>query len=241
MSAHDVTRATRKRSTRRRPALADPTEAKQLLALLRPVVEPLRRAIPGSAEVVLHDLAKLPNSIVAIEGSVTHRKVGSPASDSLLRLMAAGAVDNKETYDRRMPGGRELRSTNLVFRDSAGVPACALSINVDVTMWRAIHSLAESMLPHLPSVARAESGESEGYATDVDALAGQLVRQAVAACKVPIEQMQKRHRLAVVDELKQRGFFLIRDSVEFAANALQVTRFTIYNYLNELQAGLTPE
>jgi predicted transcriptional regulator YheO len=53
--------------------------------------------------------------------------------------------------------------------------------------------------------------------------------------------MQKRHKLAVVDELKQRGFFLIRDSVEFAANALQVTRFTIYNYLNELEAGLTPE
>jgi len=47
-------------------------------------------------------------------------------------------------------------------------------------------------------------------------------------------QGQKRHKIAVVNDLKDRGFFMLKESVEMAAQALQVTRFTIYNYLNEL-------
>ncbi|GAB96287.1 putative transcriptional regulator YheO [Kineosphaera limosa] len=48
--------------------------------------------------------------------------------------------------------------------------------------------------------------------------------------------MQKRHKLAVVGDLKERGFFMLKESVETAASALAVTRFTIYNYLNEIDA-----
>jgi predicted transcriptional regulator YheO len=38
----------------------------------------------------------------------------------------------------------------------------------------------------------------------------------------------------VVNDLKDRGFFMLKESVGMAAQALQVTRFTVYNYLNEL-------
>ena len=47
--------------------------------------------------------------------------------------------------------------------------------------------------------------------------------------------MHKRHKLAVVADLRDRGFFLLKESVDTAAAALDVTRFTIYNYLNELE------
>jgi predicted transcriptional regulator YheO len=33
--------------------------------------------------------------------------------------------------------------------------------------------------------------------------------------------------------LDEAGFFLIRDSVDHLAGVLEVTRYTIYNYLNE--------
>ena len=40
----------------------------------------------------------------------------------------------------------------------------------------------------------------------------------------------------VVGQLEERGLFLLKDAVEVIALALGVTRFTIYNYLNELAA-----
>lgn len=217
----------------------DAAEARQILRLLRPMVEPLQRSIPGNAEVVLHDLTRLPNSIVAIAGDVTHRSVGSPATDSLLRLAASGRIETTESYDIRIAGGRELRSTNLVFRDSHGTPAYALSINIDVTLWRAVHVLAASLLPEAPTCARAETVD-EQVASEVDTLASKLLGQALSGAGVPVDLMHKRHKLAVVEELRDRGFFLIRDAVEMAASGLGVTRYTIYNYLNELESAATP-
>jgi predicted transcriptional regulator YheO len=41
----------------------------------------------------------------------------------------------------------------------------------------------------------------------------------------------------VVEELQARGVFLLRDAVEMVAEALSVSKFTIYNYLNELSAS----
>ena len=42
-------------------------------------------------------------------------------------------------------------------------------------------------------------------------------------------------QVAVVRELDEAGFFLIRDSVDHLAGELDVTRYTIYNYLNEVR------
>ncbi len=228
----------RRRRSGAPPWRPDPDQAARILAQLADLVEPLHRTIPGSNEVVLHDLAKLPNSIVAISGNVTGRGVGSPATDSLLRAVAGGAVETSVAYETRLPGGRELRSSTMIARDDAGTPVAALCINVDVTMWRAVHALATSMLPVSP-IAPSAGAEDRGedFVNDVDELAQHLVAQAITAVDVPLDLMQKRHKMTVVEDLKDRGFFMLKESVEMAAAALGVTRFTIYNYLNEIEQG----
>lgn len=60
-----------------------------------------------------------------------------------------------------------------------------------------------------------------------------LISEAIRETGVPVDLMHKKHKLEVIRSLKSRGFFLVRDGVEMIASALQVTRFTIYNYLNE--------
>lgn len=235
MSASARTAIPRRRRSGSPTSGADPEQARLILAQLTTLVEPLHLSIPGSNEVVLHDLAKLPNSIVAISGTVTGREVGSPATDSLLRAVAAGDPQTTVAYDTRLPGGRELRSTTMICRDSAGVPVAALCINVDVTMWRAVHLLATSMLPAQPLQPSAAPEDGEEFVNDIDELATHLLNQAIASMHAPVELMQKRHKLAVVQDLKERGFFMLKESVETAAAALGVTRFTIYNYLNELE------
>ena len=74
----------------------------------------------------------------------------------------------------------------------------------------------------------------EAFVHDVDELAAAVLRQAVAEQDVPVSLMRKAHKVEAVRSLKRRGFFMLRDAVEMAAQALGVTRFTIYNYLNEI-------
>ena len=218
-------------------------DAEQVLATLATLVEPLSRTLPDDSEVVLHDLRRLPNSIVAIAGDVTGRRVGGPATDLLLRKAAAGTLDTTVGYETRLPDGRSLRSTTVVVRDGQGVAVAALCINSDVMIWRALGAIAESMLPDessteqptdQPTDQSTDQSRDEKFFRDIDELAQHLLAEAIDASEAPVDLMQKKHKIAVVKDLKDRGFFMLKESVGMAAQALQVTRFTVYNYLNEL-------
>ena len=220
-------------------------DAEQILATLVSLVEPLSRTLPSDCEVVLHDLRRLPNSIVAIAGDMTGRSVGGPATDLLLRNTSTGTIATAVGYETRLPDGRSLRSTTVVFRDAQETAVAALCINSDVMIWKAVKAIAESMLPaEVPAATEVTDtpdspdterpAEDEKFFQDIDELARHLLADAIDASGAPVDLMQKRHKIAVVNDLKDRGFFMLKESVEMAAQALQVTRFTIYNYLNEL-------
>lgn len=211
-------------------------EAAVILRTLSTMVEPLAAILPGECEVVLHDLRLLPNSIVAIAGDLTGRCVGGPATDLLLRASAHGNYSTALGYSSRHSDGRELRSSTLIFRDSGGTAVAAMCINNDTASWQVVAELARSMMPWTKAdVAQPGAKDGEEFLRDVDELAQRVLARAIAAVDVPVDLMQKRHKLAVVQDLKDRGFFLLKESVETAAQALGVTRFTVYNYLNEIE------
>ena len=229
-----------------------------VFAVLSQLVGPLGRSLPGPVEIVLHDLAALPNSIVASEGDVTGRRPGDPATDRLLETAASGSFETRTGYRTTSPSGRSLLSTTIVIRDAAGRPAAALCINRDVTDWQIIGSAARSILgeneaglgfgdvgvvghnernaqdERSGAAALGSADGGEAFVHDVDELAAAVLRQAVAEQDVPVSLMRKAHKVEAVRSLKRRGFFMLRDAVEMAAQALSVTRFTIYNYLNEI-------
>lgn len=222
-------------------------DGERLIAVFSALVEPIGRSLPSSSEVVLHDLSLLPNSVVAAYGTITQRKAGDPATDLLLEQSVSGFRDVID-YRTRLRDGRQLRSSTMIIRDVFGNPVAALCINIDLTAWSSAGELVMGMLglPWPPAGNGEEGTETsppgrppgspapETFAESISDLASSLIDNAVAKVGVPVELMKKEHKLEVVRDLKSRGMFLIREAVEIVAEALDVTRFTIYNYLNEL-------
>lgn len=236
------------------PVSSRSEEAEHLLRVLDAVVQTLGSALPSSVEIVLHDLDRLPNSIVSVSGDVTRRSIGDPATDVLLQAIVSGQADSMVGYQTRLPDGRELRSSTQIVRDSLGHQVAAVCVNADVTAWLQMRDLVTRVLQPLsasgpasaapaavvpdeprevPGGTAAASGER--FPKDVDELAAHLLSDAVEAIGIPVDLMKKEHKLAVVARLRQRGMFLLRDAVEMVAAHLHVTRFTIYNYLNEIE------
>jgi len=210
----------------------------ELVAAFAAVVEPLGRTLPPGTEVVLHDLSRLPDSIVALWGDVTGGRVGDPATDVLLEQASTGEFRDMVGYRTVLPDGRSLRSTTAIIRTVDGHPVAALCINADLTAWQGLERLVRSMTGHDEPEAEGPTGEI--FARDVDELAARLIHEAIREQQVPVELMKKEHKLAVVRTLRERGMFLLRDAVEMIAASLRVTRFTIYNYLNEIDARDAP-
>ena len=247
---------------RTRPTAPMPPRAtvdgERLIAVFSELVEPLGRALPTSSEVVLHDLSKLPNSIVAVHGDVTGRRIGDPATNLLLERVSEGDPGHQLGYETRLPDGRKMRSSTMIIRDVSGYAVAALCINTDMSAWLEVRRIVDAMLagpvtsalgvlpldadqdatdgravmPLQSSYAAVDTPES--FPRDVDELASYLMREALRATGVDVSAMKKEHKKQVVAALQAKGFFMLRDAIEMVSTTLEVTRFTIYNYLNEL-------
>jgi selenocysteine lyase/cysteine desulfurase/predicted transcriptional regulator YheO len=214
-----LTRPVRGGVVRQEPPYGRVDASYGLLDALIPAVDSLAAMLGPGTEVVLHDLSRLPDSIVAIAGGVTGRAAGGPMTDLLLGLVRRGGTQDLTDYETSGPDGRPIRSSTLFLRDADGVAIGCLCVNSE---------LAGSALPG--------AGLPEIFPPDVDSLQRFLIDRAFGKTGIPVDLMKKRHKAAVVRELDEAGFFLIKDAVDRLAAELDVTRYTIYNYLNEIRA-----
>lgn len=235
-------------------AAVEDMDAESINRVLELLVVPLQAALPQPTEVVLHDLQRIPKTVRAIAGDVTRRQIGDPPTDKLLERVAAGDLRHEVGYRSFLPDGRILQSTTIIYTDNGGRAAAALCLNADVSSWVALRSTMDRFVLGQDSTRMQLSDskpedrvtdttgeqQSEYFARSVEELSTRLIDAAVAAVGVPVSRMRKDHKMQVVAELDRRGFFLVKQAAETAAAALGVTRFTIYNYLNEL-GGETEE
>lgn len=226
-------------------------DGERLLRVFTDLVEPLSRSLPIGTEVVLHDLSLIPPAIVAIHGTLSGRKIGDYSNEMVLERITDISEDNVISFESVMADGRKVRSTTVTIRDMAGVSVAALGINVDMTPWETLHGIASSFLgeekrdTEVSSSQLNETGveghvavNMEGstlFVRDFEELASLMVKREIDQIGVPAGSMRKEQKLEIVSNLRRRGMFLLRESVPQVAEALGVTRFTIYKYLGELE------
>lgn len=211
-----------------------------VLKTLSDIAGDLARAIGPDTEVVIHDLSRPTSSIIAIGGDVTGRKVGGPITDLVLRLLRSGETDrNLINYETQTADGRVLRSSTIFLRDEYGRVIGCLCINQDISGWLWAERLVSGLCETSDPLAPGEKTE-ETFAVDVPGLLRTSIRKAVQAIGTPVSLMDKKDRVAIVKTLDAQGIFTIRGSVGYTAEELRVSRYSIYNYLEEAKE-VTPE
>lgn len=248
----------------------DSAERALIIQSLAQLVEPLA-SLMADCEVVVHDLSQVPNTIVAIAGGLTGRKVGDPATDVLLKQMAEGRVRTMVNYSSVLPDGRRIRCATIAVKDSRGNPVAALCINSNVEIWSGLLKICQQMLYGSVDASSEPKSEAdldedldqnqrygagkvgsetgqigqgtgsaeadstgEAFVHNLDDLANIVLDRAVASQGVPVELMTKNHKKEVIRQAKEQGFFFLRDAAETLADRLQISRFTVYNYLKEI-------
>lgn len=232
---------------RGQPSPALRAERERMLAMLFPILDVIGCAVGDNVEVVLHDLRKPEHSIVKIvNGQVSQRAVGDsilsgPDRDKGFAKLLENLPDNDaraphlviSDYQAFTRDGRALRSSTVIFRDSSGTFFASLCINADLSTVLDAHRLLESMMgrPQAP-VAEPVHESTLG----IDQLMEEVVSESVRKFGKPVAAMSKDEKVQAVDDMMHRGLFIVKGGVERAAQALGVTRFTIYNYLDTLKS-----
>lgn len=191
-----------------------------------------------NCEVVLHDLTdSYESTVVMIEnGHVTDRRVGDCGSNLGLEVLR-GTVRNGDKYGyfTNTRDGRVLRSSSVYIRSDDGKVIGCLCINFDVSNLM----VADKTIRSLISNGEGEK-EEEFFVNDVNQLLDALLQKAMEEVGKPVSYMTRDDRIRVVKYLDQKGAFLITKSGNRICQFLDISKFTLYSYLDEIHSEIQP-
>jgi hypothetical protein len=108
----------------------------------------------------------------------------------------------------------------------------SLRLEVDVDAVEAAERVVSALLPK-----SVQAEPPAGAFAHFDRAIDELIQMAETQIQLPISRMSRAQKQQVVRFLDERGAFNLRKSVETVADALGVSRFTVYNYLDSSRQG----
>jgi len=202
---------------------------------LIPVIQTISLTFGKNCEVVLHDLSGPFHSIISIEnGHVTGRKVGDPITDFILAAWRQGGFGNEKenksiNYKTKTKDGRILKSSSVFIKNNDKIIGC-ICINIDITL----PLIFEKKLNEFCNIVELNNGESETF-TSIDIILENIIDKAIEEVNKPVSLMHKEDKIRVVEIVDQKGIFMIKGAIDLIASKLNISRYTIYNYLDEIK------
>lgn len=204
-----------------------------IMKKIKKLVDDLAAAIGPDCEIVLHDVRHPENSIIAIAGNVTGRKIGAPLTDLALRRIRQGKTDeNILNYKNFTQDGKLLRSSTFFIRNLDNELVGCLCINFDLSRWLIVKNIVEEKLIFSDD----DKEEKEMFSENLADMLKETVHRAINLIGLPVSKMQKDERKKVISILDNEGLFLVKGSIEYVAKELNISKFTIYSYLNEIHS-----
>ena len=202
----------------------------EMLTLLKNEAKGIATMFGPNCETLVHDMKRPGHPILAIyNGTVTGREVGSTVDIFGDIGHYDESVYEEKDYVNQLVlsrDGRTLKSTT--FHAIGEDYHFALGINLDITnMVRATQLLSEMT---------ATSGElQQTLMQDARSQLEELLRECVSAVGIEPEKMKKTDRMRIIRMLYKRRAFTYQKSVAIVAERLNVSRYTVYKYMHELE------
>jgi predicted transcriptional regulator YheO len=209
-----------------------------ILKSILPLVEGLANTFGKNCEVVLHDVRNPDHSIVAIaNGHVTNRTVGGPMSEYGLEALRKGDFSNhKINYMKKTNDGRIVKSTSLYIKDENQHIIGYLCINYDISELKVVKSILNDFM----SISESQSDAiTDSYGDTVNDVLERIVDKTLEATGKPAAFLSKEEKVNMVQLLESKGVFLVKGAIDYVAKILCVSRYTIYNYLEEIRMETT--
>lgn len=203
----------------------------EVLPLLTTIADGLGKHFGSNCEFVIHDYSRdFESTIVAItNGNVTGRTInqgGTIVGLSVLQGMEKN--DGKFNYFRQTFDGRYIRSSTIYLKNDEGDIVGAFGINLDITdLVR-----ANNFLKDFTRMEEEEKKTETVLFNHVNDLLISMINDSIAYVGTPVAHMTKQQKIDGINYLASRGAMHIKNAGEEIAKYYDISKFTIYNYLN---------
>ncbi len=206
-------------------------DIREALSIIEPIMQGLGKHFGDKFEFVLHDYRNgFRSSIISIvNGEITGRKVGDSGTKIGLELTKPKQVseDGRFHYSSQTKDGRMLTSSTIYLKDDNGTVIGSLCINFDCSELLQARSFMDSFIGD-------KEDEPIVYGS-VDDLLTDLLLESVERIGVQPAQMTKEQKIECIRFLQEKGALDIKGGVNKIAKFYGITRYTVYNYINEIK------
>lgn len=205
-------------------------EREQAFEFLCRVAKGLAETFGNSCEALVQDMSQKNHPILAIyHGHVTGRKVGSKEDVYGATSEEETILDLKHDLVNHLvlsKKGRRLKSSTFLLKGEDY--HYALGVNFDFTdLYQAV-KIQEDLIAVKSDLEKAVTEENQGNLKEIFDSCLQIVGK-------PASALSKSERLRLVSLLKERKAFEFYKAVPYISQQMGVTRYTVYNYLNQLE------
>lgn len=191
-----------------------------------------------SVEFVVHDLTlDYEHTIVDIRnGQITGRNVGDTGDILGLQVLRGTYSNGEENYYQNTnftKDGRTVCSSTVFLKDENGEPKVCIGINEDVTKYAEFEQVLRNKM-------RIPAADAEGMSMgrgNVTEILDYLMDAAQMSIGKNTILMTKDDKIEYIRYLDQRGAFLITKSGPRVCDALGISKYTLYNYLEIARSG----
>ena len=198
------------------------------------IADGIAKEFGQNCEVAIHDLTgDLENSLVYIvNGHVTNRHAGSGTSKVVLESIHRNPskIEDQLGYLTRTPDGKTLKSSTIHIRDKEGRIRYILSINYDLSELMAVD---KAIKVFTASETLKQDAPPDQIVNNVSDLLENLIRQSVELVGKPVAFMTKDDKMKAIQFLNDAGAFLITKSGDRVSKYFEISKFTLYSYINE--------
>lgn len=211
---------------------------KDEMDLLTRMMKAIAAQVGPDCEVVLHDYEDdYDHTIVAIEnGHVTGRKIGDCTTNLGLEVLRGTVRDgDKYNYMTQTRDGKMLKSSSIYIYDDEGQAIGALCMNWDITEYINAGRALQQITDAAPKDTL-DSEVNEVISSNVNDILDAMIHDSLKYVGKPVDKMSKEDKMKGLRYLDEKGAFLIKKSGEKVMEFYKISKYTLYNYLDQSQA-----
>ena len=202
----------------------------------------LQHFLGDKCEILIHDFRKGYDHAIVYEfnAKLSGRKVGDSPRGGMIANLGKDIETMKESMLFFYPGtkGQIFKSCTTLIADKENKIIGSVCLNLEISDLLLAQSAIQQFIQY--NTDKQSMQENPNVLTkNVDEILAYYMSQCETLIGKPMSLMSKDEKIKALSYLDQRGIFKITKASNMLCDAFQISRFTLYNYLEEARNTLT--
>lgn len=186
-------------------------------------------------EVILHDFSIPQNSVVYTRNNVvTNRQVGQSFTEYFVKevlLSRKFRDDVSANYIMKGAQGQTIKSSTVLIRDDGGKVIGSLCVNLDITYMKDLMDQFISMMGIEEPTEETE--EEVAVLPNIQEIVDDIIEHTIGDQNM--EELSRDQKIDLVRFMDDKGLFLIKGAADKVAERMNISKVTVYSYLDEIR------